>query len=248
MAGTGKSTIARTAAQSLADQGRLGASFFFKRGEGDRGSASRLFTTIATELITRIAEMKPYIGKIINMEPAIAEKKLKDQFSKLIYEPILNIQRASVEDIEFVIVIDALDECDREEDIREILRLFTQIRDIRPVSLRILVTSRPELPIRLSFRQMLDGTYQDLILHEVIKETVKRDIALFFEYRLAEIGRQRRLDPPWPIQGSIEILVDMAVPLFIFAATVCRFLAEANRSPRKRLEDILAYNVEDISK
>ena len=248
MAGTGKSTIARTAAQSLADQGRLGASFFFKRGEGDRGSASRLFTTIATELMTHIPEVKPYIGKAINVEPAIAEKKLKDQFLSLIYKPILNVQRASVKAIEFVVVIDALDECDREEDIREILRLFTQIKDIRSVSLRILVTSRPELPVRLSFRQMPDGTYQDLILHEVTKETVKRDIALFFEHELAKIGRQRRLDPPWPIQGSIEALVDMAFPLFIFAATVCRFLAEANRSPRARLLDILAYNAEDISK
>ena len=91
MAGTGKSTIARTAAQTLADQGRLGASFFFKRGEGDRGSASRLFTTIATELMTRIPDIKPYIGKVINMEPAIAEKKLKDQFLNLIYEPISNV-------------------------------------------------------------------------------------------------------------------------------------------------------------
>ena len=248
MAGTGKSTIARTAAQTLADQGRLGASFFFKRGEGDRGSALRLFTTIATELMTRIPDIKPYIGKVINVEPAIAEKKLKDQFLNLMYEPISNVQRASGKAIEFVVVIDVLDECDREEDIRETLRLFTQIKDIRPVPLRILVTSRPELPVRLGSRQMADGTYQDLILHEVIMETVKRDIALFFEYELAKIGRQRRLDPPWPILGSIETLVDMAVPLFIFAATVCRFLAEANRSPRARLLDILAYNAEDISK
>jgi hypothetical protein len=44
MAGTGKSTISWTVAKWLTDQGHLGlvdhgASFFFKRGEGDRGSA-----------------------------------------------------------------------------------------------------------------------------------------------------------------------------------------------------------------
>ena len=150
--------------------------------------------------------------------------------------------------MDFVVVIDALDECDRDEDIREILRLLTQTKDIRSISLRIFVTSRPELPIRLGFRQMSDETYQDLILHEVKRETVERDVALFFEHELAQIGKQRRLDPPWPIEGSIETLVNMAVPLFIFAATVCRFLAEANRSPRARLRDILAYNAEDISK
>ena len=114
--------------------------------------------------------------------------------------------------------------------------------------MRILVTSRPELPVRLGFRQMADGTYQDLILYEVTKETVKRDIALFFEHELIKIGRQRRLDPPWLIPGSIETLVNMVIPLFIFAATVCRFLVGANRSPRARLLDILVYNIEDISK
>ncbi|KAF7506684.1 hypothetical protein GJ744_011513 [Endocarpon pusillum] len=48
MAGTGKSTISRTVAQNLADVGDLGASFFFKRGEGDRGHAGLFISTIAT--------------------------------------------------------------------------------------------------------------------------------------------------------------------------------------------------------
>ena len=247
MAGTGKSTIARTVAQSFADQDQLGATFFFKRGEGDRGSASKLFTTVATNLMTYIPGMRPTIKMAIDVDSAIAEKKLKDQFMKLIFEPLSKIQKASVKAREFVVVIDALDECDREEDIREILQLLAQTKNIKPISLRIFVTSRPELPIRLGFRQMSDGTYQDLILHEVAKETVKRDITLFFEHELAKIKDQRSLDSPWPVDDSIEILVKMAVPLFIFAATVCRFLAEANGNPRTRLEDILTYDAEGIS-
>jgi hypothetical protein len=43
-----KSTISQTVAQELADMNQLATSFFFKRGEGDRGDASRFFTTIAT--------------------------------------------------------------------------------------------------------------------------------------------------------------------------------------------------------
>ena len=247
MAGTGKSTIARTVAQSFANQGRLGASFFFKRGEGDRGNASRLFTTVAADLMTHIPGIRPTIRMAMDTDPAIAEKNLKDQFAKLIFEPLSKIQKGSVKAMDIVVVIDALDECDREEDIKEILRLLTQAKDIRPISLRIFVTSRPELPIRLGFRQMQDGTYQDLILHEVARETVERDITLFFEHKLAEIKDQRSLDSPWPVEGSIETLVHMAVPLFIFAATVCRFLAEANGNPRTRLEDILEYNAGGLS-
>jgi len=47
-AGMGKSTIARTVARTFAHHQQLGASFFFKRGEGERGNATRFFTTIAT--------------------------------------------------------------------------------------------------------------------------------------------------------------------------------------------------------
>ena len=187
MAGTGKSTIARTIAQSFANQGRLGASFFFKRGEGDRGNASRLFTTVAADLMTHIPGMGSTIRMVIDTDPAIAEKNLKDQFVKLMFEPLSKIQKASVKAVDMVVVIDALDECDREEDIREILRLLTQAKNIRPSSLRIFVTSRPELPIRLGFRQMPDGTYRDLILQEFARETVERDITLLFEHKLAEI-------------------------------------------------------------
>jgi hypothetical protein len=63
MAGTGKSTIARTVAQSFADNGQLGASFFCKKGEGDRGNATQLFTTIAKDLTAHMPWMGPGISK-----------------------------------------------------------------------------------------------------------------------------------------------------------------------------------------
>lgn len=78
MAGTGKSIIARTVAQSFAEQCQLGASFFFKRGEGQRGNATQFFTTIAIRLMGRIPEMRSGIRKAINANPAISEKALKD--------------------------------------------------------------------------------------------------------------------------------------------------------------------------
>jgi hypothetical protein len=49
MAGTGKSTIARTVARKLNEKECLGASFFFSRGRGDRGHAGMFFTTVTRE-------------------------------------------------------------------------------------------------------------------------------------------------------------------------------------------------------
>ena len=76
---------------------------------------------------------------------------------------------------------------------------------------------------------------------------IEQDIKSFLKYELVKIRDQRSLGAAWPDEGDIQTLVNMAVPLFIFAATVCRFLAEVNGNPRRRLGDILEYDVEEIS-
>ena len=95
MAGTGNSTIARIFVRSFADEGHLGASFFFKKGEGDRGTASRFFTTIATDLMAYVPDLMSGIKKAINTDPAISEKPLKDQFEKLILQPLSETRQTS---------------------------------------------------------------------------------------------------------------------------------------------------------
>ena len=241
MAGTGKSTIARTIARLFADEGRLGASFFFKKGEGDRGTASRFFTTIATDLMTHVPEIISGITKAIDADPAISEKTLNDQFQKLILQPLLEIKRDPLIGLRLIIVIDALDECEREKDIQVILQLLAQTKGLGLVSLRVFVTSRPEFPIRLGFKKMWDGTYQDLILHHIPKETVEHDIALFLEHELKVISEERSLPLDWPSKDQIKALVNMAIPLFIFAATACRYIGDKRDNPKKRLEIVLQY-------
>ena len=156
MAGTGKSTIARTVARLFADEGQLGASFFFKKGEGDRGTAGRLFTTIAKDLMAHVPGLKSGIAKAIYADPGISDKALKEQFEKLIVQPLSELRQAPPNVLGLVIVIYALDECEQDEDIKIILQLLARTKCLGPISLRTFVTSRPELPIRLGFKQMLD--------------------------------------------------------------------------------------------
>jgi hypothetical protein len=170
MAGTGKSTIARTIAQLFASRGQLGASFFFKKGEGERGNASRFFTTIAADLVAHQPGMLPSIRKALEDDSGVSQRALKDQFEKLILQPLLGLQQAHLQGLACVVVIDALDECEQEADIRAILQLLARTKEIRPVPLRIVVTSRPELYIRLGFKEMPNGTYQDLCPPRSTKE------------------------------------------------------------------------------
>src|SRR5207237_598430 len=147
-----------------------------------------------------------------------------------------------------LIVIDALDECERDSDIRAILQLLSRTRDLKPVSLRVFVTSRPELHIRLGFKQMPDGTYEDLILQEAARQTIQHDIRVYFEHELGQIQQQRSLSLNWPSKDQVDALVEQAVPLFIFAATACRYIGDWRDNPRKRLEIILEYRKVKASK
>ncbi|KAJ3454195.1 hypothetical protein MRS44_018089 [Fusarium solani] len=249
MAGTGKSTISRTVARDFARSGHLGASFFFKRGEADRASLSMFFTSIATQLAQRVPAIASSIKAAIDADPNIAGKAVGDQFDKLIMQPLENAQQRAVGLDTLMLIIDALDECDQEEDVKLVIRLFSRTKDLQSPKLRIFVTSRPELPIRFGFGAV-KGSYQDLVLHEIPPGVIKHDISIFLEHELARIRHEynasvpqdRQLCASWPGQPNIQTLVTMAIPLFIFAATVCRFIADRRcGSPDEQLNDVLRF-------
>ena len=247
MAGTGKSTVSRTVAQSSHARGQLGASFFFKRGEGDRGGVSKFFTTLATQLVKTVPGLAPHVKNAIDDDPTIPTKTLRDQVTQLILKPLSQPQVAAKADT-LVIVVDALDECEREKDVRTIIDLFSQARTLQSPRLRVFATSRPELPIRLGFKA-IDGMYQNLVLHEIAKPVIKHDLTVYFEHELVQVKHEynglvcesAKLPSDWPQSSEIERLVTMAIPLFIFAATTCRFLADYNSGdPGSKLQDVLA--------
>ncbi|KAH7196255.1 nucleoside phosphorylase domain-containing protein [Fusarium oxysporum] len=246
MAGTGKSTIARTVAQLRSGYGDLGASFFFKRGEPDRGSLARVVPTLARQLAGNIPGVASVIKKAVDADPAIVGKTLREQFDKLIREPLLKTVETAATPSSLVIVIDALDECERDADIRLLINVLSQTKLPRP-RVRFFLTSRPELPIRLGFGEV-KGAYQDLLLHEMPTQIVEHDISAFLasEFRKIRdrfnitVGDERKLPSDWPGQKTLQDLTSMAVPLFIFAATVCRFIDNRKRgNPQKQLHDFL---------
>ena len=246
MAGTGKSTISQTVAIRLQEQQLLGASFFFRRGEEDRGTAKKLFPTLTQQMVKRIPQMMPRVQKAMDNDPNISEKVLREQFEKLLLDSLFDIEQRE-EVIRKVIVIDALDECDSEDDIGIILRLLPQVRKSTSVQLRFLLTSRPELPIRLGFEGITDA-HQDLVLHEIDKPVIEHDISLYFEDQFLRLKQRRSFPPDWPGAAATKILVDRAVPLFIAAATICRFISDIRWNPRKRLEAILTDRSTYVSK
>ncbi|UPL02572.1 hypothetical protein LCI18_013506 [Fusarium solani-melongenae] len=229
MAGTGKSTISRTIAHS---------------GERDRGNASRLFTTIAAELINRLPEIGPLVIKAIEDEPDLPNKFIQEQFEKLILNPLHGVSASGV----LILVIDALDECERVADVRLIVNILARLKSLNGIKLKAFVTSRPELPIRLGFNN-IQGEYKDLVLHEIPKPVIEHDISEFLHHQLEQARLEYnsqsdpndQLGPDWPGTQTTDALIQMAVPLFIFAATMCPFIQDPLYDPVTQLERVLKY-------
>ncbi len=146
MAGTGKSTIARTIARKYYDEKRLGASFFFSRGGGDISHAGKFFTSIALQLAVQSDVLKAHICEAIAKCNKIASKGLRDQWAHLILQPLSRLEASSIQS-PFLIIVDALDECDGDNGIRAIPQSLVEAHDQDNSRLHIFITSRPETPI-----------------------------------------------------------------------------------------------------
>lgn len=253
MAGTGKSTISRTVAQLSSNNDVFGASFFFKRGEGNRGRAAFLFTTIAAQLVRRLPCLAPHIREVLVIEPFIHEKPLNDQFQKLILDPLSKNPRCWGPNL--LIVIDALDECGSEDDMRALIGVLSKAQNTITPRVKFFLTSRPELPIRLGFEN-IGGKYDNLLLAAVPATTIALDIELFMRDKLQTIktdynlsvSEHRKIAADWPGKDSLQKLIATAIPLFIAAATICRFLSDRRLgSPHHQLYRLLEYQTIKIS-
>ena len=239
LAGTGKSTIARTIARRTSEKNRLAATFFFVSGGGDVGHAGKFVTSIAVQLANNIPSLRRHICDAITEQNEIANLSLRDQWQQLIIRPLSKINEWS--DFSYILIIDALDECDSDNDMRIILQLLAEIEAFESIPLRILLTSRPEMPIRQWFKEISYTRRLELVLHHEPPSTVDHDIYLFLKKNLGFIGKQCFLGADWPGEEVIDCLVVNARGLFIWAATACRFIHEGRKKQivKQRLSNLV---------
>nr|POF13666.1 vegetative incompatibility protein het-e-1 [Quercus suber] len=244
-AGTGKSTISRTVAQSLDSRQCLGASFFFKRTEKNRRNADHFFSTITAQLADMIPHLRAPVAEALDKDSLICGRGMQEQFERLLLHPLvmLSVDPAYLPQKRVVVVIDALDECDHDTDILMFLRFLTLLREKSALRVCVFLTSRPELPIRLGFQRLDGSLHQDIVLEEVQQASIHGDIRAFLDNEFIKIRDEQLLkrstsplSADWPDERDRQALVNLAVPLFIFATTVCRFVSE---NPAKRLRVIL---------
>lgn len=232
-AGTGKSTISQTFAQYCFAEGLLGASFFCSRDIQDRSNIQLIFPTLAFDLAYRNAAFRAALLPILASTPNIGHESLSTQLSVLLIEPLMRTG------ISVVILIDALDECRDSEPESIILSLLAHHIDKIP-NVMFFITGRPESRMRSAFRlPLLSPHTKVLLLNELDREVVDRDIGIYLESRLSGIMVNRSdvdISTPWPSSEDIAVACQRCAGLFIYAFTTVEFLKSPHHDPRERLE------------
>jgi hypothetical protein len=232
LAGTGKSTIARTIAERASASGHLGASFFCSRSFEDRSNLQLIFPTLASQLARKYPDFRSRLISLLQSNLDFIHEPLQDQMQMFLVGPLQSA------DISTVIVIDALDECRDENPESAILRVLGQLVSKIP-RVKFFVTGRPELHITAGFRDpLLEKSTDVFVLHNVGPDTVGNDIRRFFEHELFELSRQRRIDG-WPTGEDIDALCRRAAGFFVYAVATINFLNHHIKDPRKRLREIM---------
>ena len=237
LAGTGKSTIAQTVAETAFADGKLGASFFCSRDFAERSNLQAILPTLAFQLAYKYPYFRKELLQELKAQPDAERGSLCSQMEMLIVGPL------EAAEIPTLIIIDALDECKDEEPASAILSVLSRYVDRIP-HVKFFITGRPEPRIRSGFRlQSLRPITEVFRLHDVARSSVDQDIRLYFRTQLTDIAKSRSdcdFAEGWPNSSDIDILCAKAAGLFIYASTIIKFVAFEYQIPTEQLEQIIS--------
>lgn len=173
----------------------------------------------------------------------VEKRSLEFQFDKLLWHPLADLPPTDTSKLPKLLIIDALDECERPEHLSRILALLSKLCNIPSMRLRVLLTSRSAPKIIDAFESLLKSkTARSFELHLKFSEETKADIQIFLKKRFADIRMKCRVQQdPWPTVEDLDRLVQLATspePLFIYAATLSRFVYDERRprNPKNQLK------------
>lgn len=239
MAGTGKTTIAKTLCDQWSEVKLLTSSFFVSRQDPDRRDPFRIIQTISYDLAQIHPNLFEEIYRILKDKRVIMDRPMDEQIDTLIVKPISHFLDKSPTTRPLVIVMDALDECDGSSDLKRMLELLMRLLADFPI--KLFLTSRNEQHIRKVFGNVPHG---GCCLHDLELNVVAADVRRFFDVRLGEVARRRKMtNKDWPSNTDLDRVTELAGYFFVYAATVVRYISDDLFTPEEQLDDVLSIYV-----
>jgi len=225
-AGSGKSTIAYTIARRFEFAGDaddtivLGGNFFCSRQFEETRFATRIIRTIVYHLALRCTAFADALssGKFDTIH-----HNVRAQLESLLIEPWEQARLAdSSKPARFLVVIDALDEIEGQGGSEFLRDLFDVINKHRLPGLKFFVTSRSDPGLVTRVESFEDRHF--CRLEEVPIEEAQADITTYLRANLPHFTSE-----------VIDKLVTLAAGLFIYAATLVKYLGDHTPPEQKKL-------------
>ncbi|KAJ7459975.1 hypothetical protein B0H11DRAFT_2242209 [Mycena galericulata] len=235
VAGSGKSTISTTIAESFRAIDRLGAFLFFDRNDKERSHPDAIIRTLAYSLAASNPHIGEAISAAIHCDPPIINAPIRTQFRSLLLDPLQSAEHSIQGPI--LIVLDALDECGDPDSRRGLLSLLSTELTKLPHLIRFFITSRREEDILVHFQSRFTEKTLDT-------GASSEDVGTFIRHEMNRIREHRQLDLAWPEQQHVQALINLAGGLFIWASTAVKFIN--GYRPKERLKTLINQNSRNL--
>ncbi|KLO10629.1 hypothetical protein SCHPADRAFT_509171 [Schizopora paradoxa] len=238
LAGTGKSTIAKTIARWADEQGILASTYFFSRDDAKLSESSLLIPKIAFDITEFDPLAKEIVAGVLKKDRRVVytSETIEKQFQSLLAQPLAELSsRTSASPRKLMLlIVDSLDECSDRLAVKEVVSLLLDFVSGSYPHIRVLFTSRPESYIREAFGS--DGK-QRFIQHNVEDFADPHDIENYLYDGLSKSYQQVE----WRERNDFKSLVEYSGKLFIYASTALRYICTQSRfaDPVKRIADLL---------
>ena len=227
VAGCGKSAVAASACHMLGS--KLSGSFFCKRDQDARRNPVRLVWSIAFALSKLNPSFRNALLSELRDPEVFVSMDLASQFERVLAIPLKSTEPTGAS-APMVVVIDALDECEDNDDVAHRLSEITRLAPW----LLLLVTSRSMPGIAHAFAELGDvETDMDLYSFDAID-----DIRALILKELEPGGQL--WDVKEIVAGRIDEFANGSQGLFIWIKIVIKFIAENDDTKIEVLQKLLA--------
>ncbi|KAI5990778.1 hypothetical protein EDD15DRAFT_1144287 [Pisolithus albus] len=177
--GTGKTAVSHTVCKKMHAHGQLGASFFFSRDEADRRQLASIIPTLAFQLASVNSVYRRKLCDVLKAHPDAPSRAQQYQLKELLLDPLKEVPSLPP----YLIILDALDECNKERAMEggDLIPLILRELPNSGLNIKVLITSRPERSIKDMFNARGRGMkiYDPSVLHDMDQSVVKEDIASY---------------------------------------------------------------------
>lgn len=217
--GVGKSVFAGKVCQVYEDAGKLAAYHFCKFNNSNLRNPRRMLESLASHMCDNVEGFKEKLLEQLKRPHEI--QCLEDAFRILLNEPLQNLQAREP----MLIVIDGLDESEADGK-SDLLELIAEEFSKLPECIKILVTSRPEIPVKKKLHHLKP---MEILPKDKDNET---DLKQYFQRCLPSISSENTI---------ISLLVKKCQGSFLFAFYVQSELRELTNIQDMAIEEIESF-------